>query len=317
MSTGIGFEPAGGADDHAQPAGHGPLVEVEGLGKRFPAKRNLFGKVVEHHHAVRDVGFTLDRGETLGIVGETGAGKSTVGRMVLRLVEPDTGSVRLFGQDVLGVQGRELRALRQRAQMIFQDPFSSLDPRMLIRDQVGEPFTVHRGLRGKERDELVVGLLERVGMRSDHLDRYPREFSGGQLQRIAIARALATDPEVIVCDEPVAALDVSIQAQVLNLLLDLQAERGIGFLFISHDLSLVRFLAQRTAVMQHGEIVEIGPTEQLFTDPEHAYTRQLVSAIPSAKPRRSRRAVPTAQRPVAGAMPVDGSADSVPVESGR
>ncbi|WP_181784541.1 ATP-binding cassette domain-containing protein, partial [Pseudonocardia pini] len=220
-----------------------PLVEVDGLGKSFPGKRNLIGRVVERNHAVRDVGFTIAPGQTLGIVGETGAGKSTVGRMVLRLIEPDSGSVRMFGQDVLALKGRELRTLRQRAQMIFQDPFSSLDPRMLIRDQVGEPFTVHRGLPRAERDDLVVGLLERVGMRTDHLDRYPREFSGGQLQRIAIARALATDPDFIVCDEPVAALDVSIQAQVLNLLLDLQAERGIGFLFISHDLSLVRFLA--------------------------------------------------------------------------
>ncbi|WP_194829801.1 ATP-binding cassette domain-containing protein [Nocardia sp. XZ_19_231] len=315
MSVGIGPERADGADGDTQPADSGPLVEVEGLGKRFPSRRNVFGKVVEHNYAVRGVGFAIERGETLGIVGETGAGKSTVGRMVLRLVEPDTGSVRLFGQDVLSLQGRELRAVRQRAQMIFQDPFSSLDPRMLIRDQVGEPFTVHHGLRGKERDELVVGLLERVGMRSDHLDRYPREFSGGQLQRIAIARALATDPEVIVCDEPVAALDVSIQAQVLNLLLDLQAERGIGFLFISHDLSLVRFLAQRTAVMQRGEIVEIGPTEKLFTDPEHEYTRQLVSAIPSAKPRRSRRAVRTTQQSMAAVIPVDGSPESVSVEA--
>jgi len=276
----------------AEPRSAAPLVEVEGLGKSFPARRDLLGRVVERHHAVRDVGFTIAPGETLGIVGETGAGKSTVGRMVLRLVEPDTGSVRLFGRDALALKGRELRSLRRRAQMIFQDPFSSLDPRMLVRDQVGEPLLVHRGLPRAERDELVVGLLERVGMRPDHLDRYPREFSGGQLQRIAIARALATDPDLIVCDEPVAALDVSIQAQVLNLLLDLQAERGIGFLFISHDLSLVRFLAHRTAVMKQGEIVEAGPTEQLFTDPQHEYTRALVSAIPRLVPRRRRATTP-------------------------
>jgi len=232
------------------------------------------------------VGFTVAPGETLGIVGETGAGKSTVGRMVLRLVEPDAGAVRLFGQDVLALSGRELRRLRSRAQMVFQDPFSSLDPRMVVRDQVGEPLLVHRSLPRADRDELVAALLKRVGMREDHLDRYPREFSGGQLQRIAIARALATDPDFVVCDEPVAALDVSIQAQVLNLLLDLQAERGLGFLFISHDLSLVRFLAHRTAVMRHGEIVETGPTEQLFTDPQHPYTRALVSAIPRLAPRR-------------------------------
>lgn len=262
------------------------LVEASGLGKSFPAKRNLLGRVVERTHAVKDVGLTVGAGETLGIVGETGAGKSTVGRMVLRLVEPDTGSIRMFDQDVLALKGAELRRLRRRAQMIFQDPFSSLDPRMVIRDQVGEALTVHEGLTGTDRDARVLDLLKRVGMREDHMDRYPREFSGGQLQRIAIARALTTEPDFIVCDEPVAALDVSIQAQVLNLLLDLQAERGIGFLFISHDLSLVRFLAHRTIVMQRGEVVEQGPTEQLFSDPEHPYTRALVSAIPSARPRR-------------------------------
>ncbi|MDQ0382673.1 ATP-binding cassette domain-containing protein [Amycolatopsis thermophila] len=263
-----------------------PLVEVSGLGKSYPARRNLLGRVVERTHAVRDVGFTVGAGETLGIVGETGAGKSTVGRMVLRLIEPDTGSIRMFGQDALALKGSGLRTMRRRAQMIFQDPFSSLDPRMVVRDLIGESLTVHEGLKGRRRDARVLDLLTRVGMREDHLDRYPREFSGGQLQRIAIARALTTAPDFIVCDEPVAALDVSIQAQVLNLLLDLQAERGIGFLFISHDLSLVRFLAHRTIVMRHGEIVEQGPTEQLFSDPRHPYTQALVAAIPSARPRR-------------------------------
>jgi ABC-type oligopeptide transport system ATPase subunit len=261
-------------------------VEVSGLRKSFPARRNLIGRVVERTQAVQDVEFTVGAGETLGIVGETGAGKSTVGRMVLRLIEPDEGSVRMFGEDVLSLRPAEMRALRKRAQMIFQDPFSSLDPRMVVKEQIGEALTVHEGLKGAERDDRVLELLQRVGMRSDHLDRYPREFSGGQLQRIAIARALTTEPDFIVCDEPVAALDVSIQAQVLNLLLDLQAERGIGFLFISHDLSLVRFLAHRTVVMQRGRIVEQGPTEQLFSDPQHPYTRSLVAAIPSARPRR-------------------------------
>jgi ABC-type oligopeptide transport system ATPase subunit len=264
------------------------VVEVEGLGKSFPARRNLLGRVVERTDAVQGVGFTLARGETLGIVGETGAGKSTVGRMVLRLIEPDVGTVRILGQDVLALRGAELRTLRRRAQMIFQDPYSSLDPRMLVRDQVGEPVTVHEGLSGPARDARVLDLLRRVGMRADHLDRYPREFSGGQLQRIAIARALSTKPELIVCDEPVAALDVSIQAQVLNLLLDLQSERRISFLFISHDLSIVRFVAHRTIVMQRGEIVEAGPTEELFSDPTHPYTRSLVAAIPTTRPRRLR-----------------------------
>lgn len=266
------------------------LVEVNGLGKNFVAKRNILGRPRERIAAVKDVSFTVALGETLGIVGESGAGKSTVGRMVLRLVEPDTGQVKLFGEDVSTLNGAPLRKLRQKAQMIFQDPFASLDPLMVIRDSVGEPLTVHRGLKAHERDEVVMSLLERVGMRPDHLDRYPREFSGGQLQRIAIARALATDPQFIVCDEPVAALDSSIRAQVLNLLLDLQAERGIGFLFISHDLSLVRFLAHRTLVMKAGEILESGPTEQLFTDPQHDYTKALIAAIPSPSARHKRAA---------------------------
>ncbi|TQM11334.1 ABC transporter ATP-binding protein [Pseudonocardia kunmingensis] len=285
-----------------------PVVEVSGLYKSYPARRNMLGRVVETTDAVRDVGFTIEPGTTLGIVGETGAGKSTVGRLVLRLIEADSGTVSMFGEDVRALSAPQLRSLRRRAQMIFQDPFSSLDPRMVIRDVVGEPFTIHHGLRGEERDHRVLELLERVGMRADHLDRYPREFSGGQLQRIAIARALATDPDFIVCDEPVAALDVSIQAQVLNLLLDLQAERGISYLFISHDLSLVRFLAHRVAVMQRGEIVEMGDAEELFAEPRHPYTKALVAAIPTARPRRERArgvALPT------GLVPADPSRNGV------
>lgn len=265
------------------------LLEVSGLNKSYVTKRNVLGRPTRTLQAVKNVSFDLQRGETVGIVGETGAGKSTVGRLVLRLIEPDSGKVVFDGQDVLELGKKDLRSLRQRAQMIFQDPFSSLDPRMVIRDAVGEPFTVHQGLRGEERDMRVLELLERVGMRADQLDRYPREFSGGQLQRIAIARALTTEPDFIVCDEPVAALDVSIQAQVLNLLVDLQAERGLGYLFISHDLSLVRFLAHHVVVMYMGEVVEAGPTEQLFSDPQHPYTQKLISAIPSARPSRQRR----------------------------
>lgn len=264
------------------------LLEVSGLNKSYVTKRNILGRPRDQLHAVNNVSFSLERGETVSIVGETGAGKSTVGRLVLRLIEADSGSVVFDGQDVLSLGKKELRSLRQRAQMIFQDPFSSLDPRMVIRDAVGEPFTVHQGLRGDERDGRVLELLERVGMRADQLDRYPREFSGGQLQRIAIARALTTEPDFIVCDEPVAALDVSIQAQVLNLLVDLQQERGLGYLFISHDLSLVRFLAHHVVVMYKGEVVEAGPTEQLFSDPQHPYTQKLISAIPSAHPSRKR-----------------------------
>jgi ABC-type oligopeptide transport system ATPase subunit len=292
------------------------LVEVSGLGKSFPAKRNVIGRVVERTQAVQDVEFTIGAGETLGIVGETGAGKSTVGRMVLRLIEPDEGSVRMFGQDVLGLKPAEMRKLRRRAQMIFQDPFSSLDPRMVVKEQIGEALTVHEGLKGHDRDDRVLDLLKRVGMRADHLDRYPREFSGGQLQRIAIARALTTEPDFIVCDEPVAALDVSIQAQVLNLLLDLQAERGIGFLFISHDLSLVRFLAHRTVVMQRGKVVEQGPTEQLFSDPQHPYTQSLVAAIPSARPRRRQARAEAAEAARKAAEAATESQDPAPAGVG-
>ncbi len=238
---------------------------------------------------VRDVSFHVDRGETLGIVGETGAGKSTVGRMVLRLVEADSGHVSFDGTDLSTLSPASLRRMRQRMTMIFQDPFNSLDPRMTLRAAVREPLTLHTSLGGAEKEARVRELLERVGMRQDHLDRYPREFSGGQLQRIAIARALAADPDFIVCDEPVAALDLSIQAQVLNLLLDLQQERGLSYLFISHDLSLVRFLAHRVAVMSQGVIVEQGTPEEVFTDPKHPYTRALVSAIPTPRPTRVSR----------------------------
>ncbi len=260
-----------------------PLLQVSDLVKTYPAKRNLLGRVRERTTVTDHVSFTVERGETLGIVGESGAGKSTVGRLALRLIEPESGSVMFDGRDVLGLSKSELRAFRQRAQMIFQDPFSSLDPHMTIRDAVGEPLTIHRGLKGPERDAAVTALLTRVGLRADQLDKYPREFSGGQLQRIAIARALSTEPDFIVCDEPVAALDVSIQAQVLNLLIDLQRERGLAYVFVSHDLSLVRFLAHRVAVMRKGIIVETGPTEQVFTDPQHSYTKTLLQAIPDPR----------------------------------
>lgn len=265
------------------------LLEVSGLMKSYPAKRNFLGKVTESTQVTNNVSFTLARGETLGIVGETGAGKSTVGRLVLRLIDADAGTVHFNGDDVLTMDKKTLRSLRQRAQMIFQDPYSSLDPHMTVREAVGEPLTIHQGLKGHERDIKVITLLERVGLREDQLEKYPREFSGGQLQRLAIARALTTDPEFIVCDEPVAALDVSIQAQVLNLLLDLQRERGLGYIFISHDLSLVRFLAHRVAVMYKGEIVEMSDTEELFENPQHPYTQKLLGAIPDPRNRGTRQ----------------------------
>lgn len=270
-----------------------PLLEVSGLHKSYPAKRNLLGRVTERSIVTNDVNFTVARGETLGIVGESGAGKSTIGRQVLRLIEPDSGTIRFDGEDVRKLKGKDLLSFRQRAQMIFQDPFSSLDPHMTIRNAVGEPLSIHFGIAGAERDRRVVEILQRVGMREDQLDKYPREFSGGQLQRIAIARALTLDPDFIVCDEPVAALDVSIQAQVLNLLLDLQAERGLSYIFISHDLSLVRFLAHRVMVMYRGEVVETGTAEELFENPQHPYTKTLVSAVPDPRARRRGISVPT------------------------
>jgi ABC-type glutathione transport system ATPase component len=267
-----------------------PLLEVTDLRKSFVTKRDVFGRAVAREDAVRGVSFALPRGRTLGIVGETGAGKSTVGRLVLRLAEPDAGSVRLLGEDVLSLSRRDLRRLRRRAQMIFQDPFASLDPRMLVGQTIGEPLLLHAGLKGAARTARVVELLGRVGLPAGTADRYPHEFSGGQLQRVAIARALASEPDLIVCDEPVAALDVSVQAQVLNLLLDLQAERGLSYLFISHDLSLVRSFAHEVAVMNHGEIVESGPGSELFGHPQHPYTKELVSAIPVTRPGRRRSA---------------------------
>jgi oligopeptide transport system ATP-binding protein len=270
------------------PKGGGVLLEAADLHKSFVAKRNFLGRPVTREHAVRGVSFTLQRGRTLGIVGETGAGKSTVGRLVLRLVEPDSGSVRLLGDDVLKLGSRDLRRMRRRAQMIFQDPYASLDPRMVVGQSVGESLLLQERLRGAAQAARVADLLGRVGLSAEAAERYPHEFSGGQLQRIAIARALATNPDLIVCDEPVAALDVSVQAQVLNLLLDLQDERGIGYLFISHDLSLVRSFAHDVAVMNKGEVVESGPAAEIFDNPQHPYTQQLVSAIPVTRPGRRR-----------------------------
>ena len=276
------------------------MLEVRDLSKSFPIKRNLLGRIVQTFDAVKGVSFDIPAGTTLGIVGETGAGKSTVGRMVLRLIEPDAGSVVFNGTDVRALDREALRKIRRHMQMIFQDPFSSLDPRMVIGDTVGEPLTIFEGLKGSERTDRVVDLLERVGLGRHQLERYPREFSGGQLQRVAIARALSTGPDLIVCDEPVAALDVSIQAQVLNLLIDLQQERQLGYLFISHDLSLVRRFAHHVAVMRHGEVVEEGPSDQVFDDPEHPYTKELAAAMPVARPRRKeRRAARLATAPTA------------------
>lgn len=261
------------------------LLEVEGLTKSFSSGRDWLGRRTKWSHAVKGVSFTLERGECLAVVGESGAGKSTVGRMVLRLIEPDSGSVTFDGIDVLATKPKQMRELRQRIQMIFQDPYSSLDPRMTIKDAVAEPFLVHTGKDRVTREREAVELLDKVGIGSRYLGRYPAELSGGQLQRVAIARALTMKPSLIVCDEPVAALDVSVRAQVLNLLRDLQEELGTAYLFVCHDLALVEVIADRVMVMASGEVVETDTTEQIFANPQQEYTKKLLAAIPVPLPR--------------------------------
>ena len=265
------------------------LLEVQSLRKYFPVKRGIFRRTVAHVKAVDGIDFFIKKGETLGLVGESGCGKTTAGRTILRLIEPDPGSKILFhanGQtvDIAKLRPRQLKPLRRQMQIIFQDPYSSLNPRMTIGDIVGEPLVVHGVARGKEREARVRELLEAVGLNPAYMKRYPHEFSGGQRQRIGIARALALDPQLIICDEPVSALDVSIQAQVLNLLEDLQKEFGLTYLFIAHDLSVVRHISSRIAVMYLGKVVEMADTEELFKTPMHPYTEALLSAVPVPDP---------------------------------
>ena len=260
------------------------LVRVSGLCKHFPVTGGLFGGVVNQLRAVDDVSFEIQRGETLGLVGESGCGKTTVGRLVLRLLEPSAGSVHFAGRDLATLGRAELRQMRRRMQIVFQDPYSSLNPRRTVGDAVGEPLFVHGLAKGAEIDRRVSHLLERVGLPSSYRSRYPHEFSGGQRQRVCIARALALEPELIVCDEAVSALDISIQAQILNLLGDLQKELGLTYLFISHNLNVVRSVADRIAVMYLGKLVEVAPAAELFSAPRHPYTRALLSANPVPDP---------------------------------
>jgi oligopeptide/dipeptide ABC transporter ATP-binding protein len=258
----------------------GDLLVVRDLVKHFPLHAGVFSRTVAQVRAVDGVSFTLARGETLSLVGESGSGKTTTGRAVLRLIEPTSGSVRFDGQEVTALGRTELRRLRRRMQMVFQDPFGSLNPRMTIHAALAEVIGTH-GLRPRgERRARVAELLDRVGLPAGAADRYPHEFSGGQRQRIGIARALAAEPELIVADEPVSALDVSIQAQILNLLKDLQAQLGLTYLFVGHDLAVVRHLSDRVAVMYLGRIVESGPAEAVFARPRHPYTRALLAAAP-------------------------------------
>lgn len=264
------------------------LLEVTNLTKSFSTRRDFLGRKTGWTHAVQDVSFTLDAGECLAVVGESGAGKSTVGRMVLRLIEPDSGTVTFDGEDVRAAKPARLREMRRGMQMIFQDPHSSLDPRMTVADAVAEPLLVHSDLDRVARTQRVRELLDKVGIGSRYLGRYPAELSGGQLQRVAIARALTLEPKMIVCDEPVAALDVSVRAQVLNLLRDLQEELGLAYLFVCHDLALIEVIADRVMVMRAGEVVETGTVSDIYDHPREDYTRKLLEAIPIPIPRSAR-----------------------------
>ncbi len=262
-----------------------PLLRVKNLVKRFPVKGGLFARDLEHVHAVDGVSFEIQPGETLGLVGESGCGKSTTGRCILRLIAPTSGELWFEGKDVTHASKSELRALTRNMQIIFQDPYASLNPRMTVGAIVAEALIIH-GLakNAGERDDRVMQLLQTVGLHPDHVRRFPHEFSGGQRQRIGIARALAVNPKLIICDEPVSALDVSIQAQVINLLEDLQAQLGLTYLFIAHDLSVVEHISQRVAVMYLGRIVEIASSRDLYTTPRHPYTEALLSAVPIPDP---------------------------------
>lgn len=262
-----------------------PLLEVKNLVKHFPITKGLIlSKQVGAVQAVDGVSFTINRGETLGLVGESGCGKSTTGRLILRLIEATSGEVWFEGRNVLKLGKDEMRELRREMQIIFQDPYASLNPRMTVGDIIGEPMQVHGITQRREKDKRVQELLEVVGLASYHARRYPHEFSGGQRQRIGVARALAVNPKIIVCDEPVSALDVSIQAQVVNLLQDLQQEYGLTYLFIAHDLSVVKHISDRVAVMYLGKIVELTSKQSLYDNPLHPYTKALLSAIPIADP---------------------------------
>jgi len=260
------------------------LVQVRKLKKYFPITRGVFQRHVGDVKAVDDVSFDIFRGETLGLVGESGSGKTTVGRTMLRLYEPTDGSILIGGKDLAKQSASELRAMRQQMQIIFQDPYASLNPRMTVGGIVGEPLEVHRVARGKEKRERVQELLRLVGLNPYFVNRYPHEFSGGQRQRIGVARALALNPDLIVCDEPISSLDVSIQAQVVNLLEDLQNRMGLTYLFIAHDLSMVRHISDRVAVMYLGKIMELTGRDELYTNPLNPYTQALMSAVPVPDP---------------------------------
>ncbi len=263
------------------------LIEIKNLKKYFMKKSGFINKKIDYIKAVDDISFYIKKGETLGLVGESGCGKSTTGRTIIRLYKPTEGEMFYNGVDISTLDKNELMPYRKKIQMIFQDPYASLNGRMTVGDIIGEPLDIHKIATGKERQEIVYDLLNRVGLGKDHASRYPHEFSGGQRQRIGIARALAVKPEFIICDEPISALDVSIQAQILNLLDDLQYELGLTYLFIAHDLSMVKHISNRVGVMYLGGLVEVSGSAELYKDPIHPYTKALLSSIPIPDPDKS------------------------------
>ena len=269
-----------------------PLLSVRGLKKHFPIHGGILSRVIDRVHAVDGVSIDVAPGETVGLVGESGCGKSTTGRCIMRLIEPSEGEIWFQGRDVTKMEGEELRAMRRDMQIIFQDPFASLNPRHTVGTIVGEALVIHGLVKNRtEMEERVVQLLQTVGLHPEHMRRFPHEFSGGQRQRIGIARALAVEPKLIVCDEPVSALDVSIQAQVINLLEDLQERFGLAYLFIAHDLSVVEHISNRVAVMYLGRVVEVATAEELYENPLHPYTEALLSAVPIPDPKIKRKRI--------------------------